>query len=626
MTDSLWVTMTQTIHTHHLFARVANQPDTGLPHVLVALSGGCDSVVLLHALQALGYPVSALHMNHNLRGAEAVADQQFCVQLCHQLQIPLQVVDEQVADYASQHKLSLEQAGRTLRYSALAQHCQAIGAAAIATGHHADDSAETLLLNLVRGTGLAGLTGIAPVRGDIVRPLIDCTRDQIEAYAHRHHLSYQTDSTNYDITFTRNRLRHELLSLLQQLNPQIHQTLKRTADTLAQDNAYLQQLAQSALLSLTKGQSATLKPSEPLTLAADELITLDPAIQVRVLSLALSQVLGQGTTDLSHRHLQSLLALAHKPTGKSVDLPHGITVTKSYAQLVMSQKKGVAIPPAFCYTIGLGSCVYIEAYGVYVSLLETPQPISWQQPSLQIFQNLYTKPLIYDRIAEACVTVRTKQPGDYVQIPNLGRQSLKKFFINHKIPAHKRHPLVCAQGHQVLCLPGIYADTAEPQAQTNAYLQIWRPMTPLLTEKEIKERVSQLGQRIRADYAFKPLTLLLAHPHGLFFFADLARELDAGMLQLRMDLADTESLSNQHVLVVTVSPSQGSSTLQQRLHPLQPRSIKMVCLLTNDTQLGDDYIGFQIAQDLGDSDNPLVGYGLSHHNQYSNLKFIGYVQ
>lgn len=624
--DPLLSTVAQTIRRHHLLAHVADQSNTDLPHVLVALSGGADSVVLLHALHTLGYTLSALHLNHNLRGSEAHADQQFCEQLCNQLHIALHVVSEDVADYATTHKLSIEQAGRTLRYQALENHRTAIGATAIATGHHADDTAETLLLNLIRGTGLAGLTGIPPMRRSIIRPLIDCTRADIEAYTRRHQLHYQTDSTNHDTLYTRNKIRHELLPLLQQINPKINQTLKQTADLLSADHAYLEHVAQETWLYATAHDWHT--PTDSLTLNVESFKYADPSIRARVLRQAVMLVagkgLGTGTTELTHAHIDSLTALLHKQSGKAVHLPSNITATKSYETVIFSQKKGVTTTPAFCYNIclgyGEGTCVYIKEHNLYVSLSHKPYPDTWAQPNpVQILQNLYTKPIQYDRIAEAHVAVRTKQPDDYVNIPNVGRQSLKKFFTNNKIPTHQRQPMLIARGSQVLHMPGLYWDTTEPTGQHRAYLQIWRPMTPLFTEKEITEKVKELGQRIRADYAFKPVTLVLDQPEGLFFLADLARELDTSMTQVLSTLfTNTKPLETQHVLVLSVRPTAERQATLKHVALYQPRSVKTICLL-DEPKHPSDYTGFSIEQAHSD---PLVGYGLSHNHQHSNLKFI----
>ena len=222
---------------------LTNQGDT----VTVALSGGADSVALLLVLQQLqpelGFSLRAVHMHHGIRGAEADRDAAFCEALCKQRQIPFLCVAADVPAYAAAHKLSLETAARILRYAALEQ---AAPNGLIATAHHGDDQAETLLLHLTRGCGLKGLCGIPPKRGRIIRPLLTVTRNDILAFLAEQQQDYVTDSTNLTDTASRNLLRHRVMPLLQQQNPAVTEHLMRTARLLAEDEACLSQLAEDA--------------------------------------------------------------------------------------------------------------------------------------------------------------------------------------------------------------------------------------------------------------------------------------------------------------------------------------------------------------------------------------------
>jgi tRNA(Ile)-lysidine synthase len=197
--------------------------------VLVALSGGADSVALLMILQKLGYECEAIHCNFHLRGEESMRDEEFVRSLCERKDTELFVVDFDTQKYAEKKGISIEMAARELRYNAFEQHRKKRGAKYIAVAHHRDDSAETMLLNLVRGTGIRGLHGIPPKNGNIVRPLLCLGREDIIEYLAWRGEEYVTDSTNLETDFTRNKIRLQILPLLQEINPSIAESLAHTA-------------------------------------------------------------------------------------------------------------------------------------------------------------------------------------------------------------------------------------------------------------------------------------------------------------------------------------------------------------------------------------------------------------
>lgn len=201
--------------------------------VIVALSGGADSVALLCVLRELGYALHAVHCNFHLRGAESDRDETFVRGLCERLHVPLSVEHFQTEAYAREHKLSIEMAARELRYEAFERIRRECGAGEIAVAHHRDDSVETLLLNLIRGTGINGLKGIRPRNGHVVRPLLAVSRQEIERYLQERGQDYVTDSTNLHDDFTRNKIRLHLLPLMEQLNPSVREGLAATAERLA---------------------------------------------------------------------------------------------------------------------------------------------------------------------------------------------------------------------------------------------------------------------------------------------------------------------------------------------------------------------------------------------------------
>ena len=201
---------------------------------LVALSGGADSVALLLVLQQLGYRIEAAHCNFHLRGEESDRDEDFVKSLCKNHDIPLHIIHFETKEYASLHQVSIEMAARDLRYGYFRQLCQDIGAADVCVAHHRDDAVETLLMNLLRGSGIHGLTGIRPKNGHIVRPLLAVCREEIEQYLHSIGQDYVTDSTNLVDDVMRNKIRLEVLPLLRGINPKASENIEKTTQYLCE--------------------------------------------------------------------------------------------------------------------------------------------------------------------------------------------------------------------------------------------------------------------------------------------------------------------------------------------------------------------------------------------------------
>ena len=214
---------------------------------LVALSGGADSVALLLCLKELGYRVEAVHCNFHLRGEESLRDEQFCEELCQRENIPFHKVHFDTQAYADLHKVSIEMAARELRYRYFFQLKEALSAAGICVGHHKEDSVETILINLVRGTGLSGLMGIRPRNHDVIRPLLCVTRQEIEDYLRQHAVSFVTDSTNLVDDVVRNKIRLNVLPQLSEINPSVTDAILTTANHLSEVDAIVQESLKSAL-------------------------------------------------------------------------------------------------------------------------------------------------------------------------------------------------------------------------------------------------------------------------------------------------------------------------------------------------------------------------------------------
>lgn len=239
---------------------------------LIALSGGADSVALLRILRDLDYHVEAAHCNFYLRGAESDRDELFVKQLCDSLNIPLHLIHFDTAEYAALHQVSIEMAARELRYGYFCQLCQDIDAKTVCVAHHRDDAVETFLMNLLRGSGIHGLTGIRPKNGLIVRPLLGVSRQDIEDYLHSIGQDYVTDSTNLHDDVLRNKLRLNVLPLLKEINPSAAENIDKTARFLQEAERIYDAAVQSALQRLvhTEGQTQSVSIQELLKQPAVE--------------------------------------------------------------------------------------------------------------------------------------------------------------------------------------------------------------------------------------------------------------------------------------------------------------------------------------------------------------------
>ena len=325
--------------------------------VLAAVSGGMDSMCLLHLLYSWGsergIAVTAAHFNHQLRGEESDRDEAFVRDWCAAHDIPFVCGRGDVRQLAAERGLSIEEAAREARYAFLRD---AAAGKVILTAHHADDNAETMLLNLLRGTGLRGLTGIPAQRQGIARPFLDIPRAELEAYAVAEGVPHVEDSTNAQEEAARNVLRHRVLPVLRELNPRAVENMTRTAMLLAQDEA-----------ALTRGAEELLKRCCPmgrgLGIAAADCLRTERAVLSRCVLELLSRV-GGHRKDLSAAHVAAVCNLLHGPAGREVRLPYGIIARQDGRNLVVFRSEQP--PEAVTLTSGEGT-VFFGSWQVCVS-------------------------------------------------------------------------------------------------------------------------------------------------------------------------------------------------------------------------------------------------------------------
>lgn len=384
--------------------------------VVVGFSGGADSTALLHWLfshaDALQIQVTAAHVNHGLRGAEAERDEQFVRDFCAQRAIPLQVLRADVRAEAEKTGEGLEECGRRLRYAFFYEICEHYPNACIATAHTLSDCAETMLLNLARGAGGAGLSGIPPVRGDIVRPLFGVTRAQTEQYCRENGLAFVTDSTNADVDYSRNRVRALVVPQLKRIDPNFEQAAGRAAQTLREDEECLRTFAKQTLE----------KAACPGGWRACALAAQPRAVRVRALLLAAQSA---GADCLSYRHLEQLDRLLTE--GGGCTLP---------GQCNARVEQGILLFPRpaveFCVPLQLPQTLLPDGRMLCISVLDRAEYAVEKQKF--IFSNC----LNYDTITSDTV-VRTRKSGDSFNPAGRGvTKSLKKLYNEQHIPASLR--------------------------------------------------------------------------------------------------------------------------------------------------------------------------------------------
>lgn len=411
-TDKVQETVLKTIKKNNLTA-----PGDRL---LVGLSGGADSMCLLHVLcslsEGLGIEVAAMHMNHNIRGEEAEYDAHISESLAKALGISFYLVNEQVREYAKKHSLSEELAGRELRYKSFDKIMKEHGYTKVATAHNKNDCAETILMNFMRGSGILGLCGIPVSRGNVIRPLLDVSREEIERYCEDNKLCYVTDSTNLTTVYTRNKIRLNLIpEIREEFNPNFINTVTSNAEILAEENNYIDKEAQKAYNLVLKDKS----------LDVEQLNLLHPAIKRRVIMKFMCSAYGS-MSDISSVAVMDIIDLCKKNhTGKSVVIPKGYTALIQYGKLLIHPPK--AYEDSFCCKLSVGEKTYIPQMNIYMLA--------------EVCSKRDDKNSIYISCNDTLnICVRNRRKGDVFYPTGMsGRKKLKDFFIDKKVPAHERN-------------------------------------------------------------------------------------------------------------------------------------------------------------------------------------------
>lgn len=410
--------------------------------MLCAVSGGRDSVCLLHFLRGLageeGFRLAAAHYEHGLRGEESVSDADFTAELCADWGIPCIVESGDAAALAREKGWSLEEAARHARYAFLERVGEALGADRIATAHHADDNLETLLLNITRGTAGEGLGGIPPVRGRFVRPLLTVPRRALEEYAEAHHLRWREDSSNRDLRFARNRIRHEVLPVLYALNGNAAEAAAHTMAVQREENELLAELAKAELGEAEMTEEGVSVPSE-------RFVETVPCLRSRMVSALLEQS-GAGRKDITARHIEAMAALAaHEGGRRQMSLPGGWYALSEDGRFSVLREREVS---AQRIPLRAGERV---CWGKYT--------ISLEKSSEKPLKSRDTIRLKYDMMNTALCVGPWTRAGSMQLTGARGQRSLKRLFQDAGIsPAERDAMPVIYAGDEVCAVPFLGGD------------------------------------------------------------------------------------------------------------------------------------------------------------------------
>ncbi len=416
--------------------------------LLLAVSGGADSTCLLHVMlslkEELGIKLHVAHLDHQLRGEESDADAAYVAGLAQSLDIPCTVSKADVRGYQKKHRLSLEEAAREVRYDFLSETAAAVGADIIAIGHTLDDQVETIMLHIIRGSGIAGLVGLNAkserlLNGyqlNIIRPLLEISREETQQYCLEHNLMARVDSSNQSLSMLRNRIRLKLLPELKKYNPGFVESLLRNSAIAADEIAFLDSEAEKVWDSAVKEQD------DIIILDKERFGALPDALKRHLLRVAIKRLLGT-LKDIEERHIGEITGVLGKQAGKYINLPYGLIFAVEYGRYLLGSdiKALCPFPEIFGESeVNIPGVTVISGWFIETSIAE--KMVAGDS------DNEFTAFVDFGKTGGSLI-VRSRVEGDRFQplgfdIP----KRLNRFMIDLKIPQswRERVPLVCCHG------------------------------------------------------------------------------------------------------------------------------------------------------------------------------------
>lgn len=437
--------------------------------VLVGLSGGADSVCLLTALNKLsvefGIKLHAIYIDHGLRPVEVPAEIEFCKKLCEGLSLPFITKTVDVKTFAAELGINKQEAARELRYKAFNEALFELGGGRVALGHTADDQVETFLMRMLRGAGPKGLSGIPPVRKDIIRPLIEIERAEIEGFLDELRVNYITDSSNLKDDYLRNRLRHIFIPELKKINPSISMTTARTMAILREEESYFELIVTKTLMRLISR-----KTDSRIELFLSPIETMERVILRRVLRRAIGET--RGLRGLEFSHIEEIIGLIKQgQPGDRLNLPKGLRVIKDYALLIITSEQPQRL---VTHTLNIpGEAVLREIQSVIKASIGEEMSGTGDKRTIII--------LDADKTGNQLV-IRARQEGDFFYPMGFGkRKKLQDFFVDEKIARELRDTIpVILSGKEIVWLAGLRGDERfKVTKETKRFLKL--ELSPLRT-------------------------------------------------------------------------------------------------------------------------------------------------
>ena len=435
--------------------------------IVVGLSGGPDSVCLLHILSRMkdewDLEIYAAHLNHQIRGIEAQKDAFYISKLCEEMGITFFIKSINVPEYCEKNGVSIEEGARQLRYEMFSEIKDKTKANKIAIGHNLNDQAETILMRIMRGTGLQGLKGIDYIRdGVIIRPILDIERKDIEEYCKHYKLNPRIDQSNLESIYTRNKIRLDLIPYMKDnFNSNVIESIVRMGNSLRSDNDYLENEA------LIKFKDISKINSDSVELKINSYTNLHSAIKVRVLRNAIKQILGD-TNFIDQRHIDDIIELEDESKiDKVINLPRGIFVYRKKDSIIITNKEIVIEELEFCYNIPSNGFIKIREIGV---VIET------QVMSIDKYKRSKSdkscKWFDFNKI-EGGIVARNRRTGDKIKLSG-GSKKIKDLFIDIKIPKEDRSKVpIIADSQGILSVGNIRnSENYKIDSQTKEVLKV----------------------------------------------------------------------------------------------------------------------------------------------------------
>ncbi len=421
--------------------------------IIVGVSGGSDSICLLFLLNELKQfyelDIFAAHLNHGIRDKVCDMDEEFVKVLCEKIKVPIYSKKVNVRKLSKKLKISEEEAGRNCRYEFFEEIRIANNGNKIAVAHNMDDHAETVLINLFRGSGIRGLTGIASVRDNIIRPLLCLTKAQIENYLKSNKIEYREDETNFLEEYTRNKIRLKVLAYVENnINSKVKENIVRNANMLNEIDSYVSK-------NIIQGYDRVVTiSSDKYNLNVNNLNYEDIVIRKGIVREVILRLIGK-LKDIESTHIMQILSLMEKEVGKRINLPYGLIAIKDYRHIILyvgdlNNNKMDIISRGIKYLedVVVPSSFYCPFIDKNISFT-----LSKYKKNLIIEKNVYTKLIDCDKISNT-IQLRTRCEGDYIEIRG-GKKKLKNFFIDEKIPREDRDKiLLVADGHHIIWIVG----------------------------------------------------------------------------------------------------------------------------------------------------------------------------